>query len=178
MMDLRAVHRYTRAIFDLAEKANLLDKMDDQLIGICRLVLTHPEINHLVSNSTIAQGEKEDFISKIVPAGTSQLLINFVKLLIKKRRFKDLGPIQTEFHRSYERKRRIEEVVVLSAVSLSAENVSSLQKVLEKKLGSAVRLSSKIDSKMIGGLVLRFGGKEVNASFKDRLESIYQLLNS
>lgn len=178
MMDLRAVHRYARAIFDLAEKANLLDKMDDQLIAICRLVQTHPEINHLVSNSTIANSEKEDFIAKVVPADTLPLLVNFLKVLIKKRRFWELSAIQTEFHRSYERKRRIEEVVVITAVPLSSENTAKLEKVLEAKLKSDIQLIAKTDPKMIGGLILRFGGHEINASFRARLENLHQLLTA
>ncbi len=178
MMDLRAVHRYTRAIFDLAEKADLLDKMDDHLIAICRLVQTHPEINHLVSNSTIANAEKEDFISKVVPADTLPLLTNFLKVLIKKRRFWELSAIQTEFHRSYERKRRIEEVVVITAVPLSGENTAKLEKVLEGKLKSDIQLIAKTDPKMIGGLILRFGGHEINASFRARLENLHQLLTA
>lgn len=178
MMDLRAVHRYTKALFELAEQADQLDKIDDQLIGLCRLVVTHPEIHHLVSNSTIAQAEKEDFIGKVVPADTLPLLVNFLKVLIKKGRFWELQSIQTEFHRSYERKRRVEEVTVVSAVPLSDETTAKLEKILKQKLHLDINLIAKTDPKMIGGLILRFGGNEINASFRARLENLHQLLTA
>jgi F0F1-type ATP synthase delta subunit len=62
MMDLRAVHRYSKALYGLAEQKNQLDIIDDQLIAVRQLIEKHSEISNLVSNSTIALGEKEDFI--------------------------------------------------------------------------------------------------------------------
>lgn len=178
MMDLRAVHRYSESLFQLAERQGVLDKIDDQILAVRQLVETHREISHLISNSTIALAEKEDFIAKIVPADTLPLLINFLKVLIKKKRFWELTAIQVEFHRCYERKQRIEEVVVISAVPLSEANTSKLESTLTKKFNYNVRLISKTDPKMIGGLILRFGGNEVNGSFRSRLDALRQLLTA
>ena len=178
MMDLRAVHRYTKALFELAEQAGQLDKIDDQLVALSRLVVTHPEINHLVSNSTISRAEKEDFIGKVVPEDTLPLLINFLKVLIHKKRFLELSLIQTEFHRLYERNRRVEEVTVISAVPLSDETTAKLEKVLKQKLHLDINLVMKTDPKMIGGLILRFGGNEINASYRARLDNLHQLLSA
>lgn len=179
MIDLRAARRYSRALFELAmQQPGLEDTIDDQLLEIRKLSEKHPEIPHLASNSNIALAEKEDFISKVVPSETNALLVNFLKVLIKKKRFRELPGIQEEYHRLYEKKRRIEEVTVISAVPLSAENAARLEKMLENKLKSDIRLISKVDEKMIGGLVIRYGGQEINAGFRARLEAIGQLLSA
>jgi F-type H+-transporting ATPase subunit delta len=178
MKDLRAVHRYCRALYELAEKAGKLDVMDDQLLAVRKLVDKHPEISNLVSNSTITLAEKEDFLSKIVPADTLPVLINFLKVLVKKKRFRELAAIQEEFHRDYEKQCGIEEVTVISAVPLSAENAAKLKETLKLKLKSDIQLIAKTDSKIIGGLILRFGGQEINASFRARLDSLHQLLTA
>lgn len=176
MMDLRAVHRYSRALFGLAEKRNQLDSVDDQFLAVKEMVKKYAEISHLISNSTISRAEKEDFIGKIVPSDTLPVLVNFLKVLIKKKRFRELPLIQEEFHRLYERKRRIEEVTVISAVPLSPENTTKLGKILENKLKSDIRLSAKVNPKLIGGMILRFGGNEINASFRSRLDTLQQML--
>ena len=178
MMDHRAIRRYSEALFQLAEKQNLLSRVDDQLLLLRQLVEKHREIPHLVSNSTIALSEKEDFIQKVVPAGTLPLLINFLKVLIKKKRFKELVLIQEEFHRLYERKQRIEEVTVISAVPVSKNNTVRLQSTLEKKFNSNIRLVLKVDPEIIGGLILRFAGQEINAGFRSRLDALRQLLTA
>ena len=146
-LDMRAIYRYSRALYELAEKSGQLDKIEAQLTEIRHLVEKHLEITNLVSNSTITLAEKEDFISKIVPAGTLPLLINFLKVLIKKKRFRELALIQKNFHRLYEKQRRIEEVVVVSAVPLSHENSAKLKETLKEKLKSDVpqTLESEIE---------------------------------
>jgi len=178
MMDLRAVRRYSQALFEISAKENTLDAIDDQLLAVRQLVENHPEISNLVSNSTIALAEKEDFIAKVMPASLSPLLINFLKVLIKKKRFKELPAIQEDFHRRFEQLRRIEEVIVVSAVPLSESNISKLESALEKRLKSSIRLTAKTDPEMIGGLILRFGGHEINAGFRSRLDDLRQLLTA
>jgi F-type H+-transporting ATPase subunit delta len=178
MIDLRAVRRYSQALFELAVQSNQLDKIDDQLVALCKLVADHHEINHLVSNSTIALAEKEDFLGKIVSQDTLSLLLNFLKVLVKKRRFKELPSIQKEFHRLYEKNRKIEEVRVVTAVPLSPANAAKLEKVLGQKLKSDITLISETDPNMIGGIILRYGGQEINASFRARLENLHQLLTA
>ncbi len=152
-MDLRAARRYSLALYGLAEKAGQLDAIDDQFMAIRKLVDKHFEITNLVSNSTIRLAEKEDFIGKIVPEGTLPLMLNFLKVLIRKKRFRELVLIQEEFHRLYEKMRRIEEITVISAVPLSAANAAKLEETLKKKLNSAIQLIHKINPNMIGGLI-------------------------
>lgn len=176
MIDLRASHRYARALLELAAQREQLDLIDDQLLAVLEVVRKYPEISNLISNSTITIAEKEDFIGKIIPPETLPLLLNFLKVLIKKKRFSELSFIQGTFHRLYEKKRRVEEVVAVSAVPLSAANAARLEKVLEAKLRSDIRLTTETDPTMIGGLILRFGGNEMNASFKSRLETLRQRL--
>lgn len=178
MMDLRAFYRYSRALYELAEQQKMLDQIDDQLEAARKLTETHPEISHLLSNSTIALGEKEDFLTKVLPAGTNLLLINFLKVLVKKKRFLELSLIQKEFHRLYEKKKRVEEVIVISAAELSRENAAKLESVLEKKLGSDIRLVNKTNPNMLGGIVIQFAGHEINASFRSRLETLHQNLTA
>lgn len=178
MIDLRAVRRYAQALFNLSEQRDNLDKVDDQLLALRQLIEKHHEISNLMSNFTIGLAEKEDFIEKIVPQGTFPLLVNFLKVLSKKKRFKEFVAVQEEFHHIYEKKRRIEEITVVSAVRLSKQNVTKLENILKKKFNSEIRLEEQVDPKIIGGLILRYGGNEINASFKSRLEAIEQVLTA
>ncbi len=176
MTDHRAVLRYAHSLFDLSDKRTGLEAVERDFIRVRELVLQHPEITHLVSNSTISLSEKEDFMDKILPEDLSKLLFYFVKVLIKKKRFRELPLIQEEFHRLYEKKRGIREVELVTAVELSPSLQQKLNSALKKKLKSEIRLHPKTDPDLIGGLVLRFEGNEINASLKSRLEGLRQIL--
>ena len=178
MRDHKAARRYARALFGLADAdpAGKLDAADRDFTQVRALTDKHPEITRLVSNSTISLAQKEDLIDQIVPQGISSRLIHFLKVLIRKKRFADLGLIQEEFHRLYEKKKGIREVELVTAVELSPAVREKLNSVLKKRLKSEIRLHPKTDPDLIGGLILRFEGNEINGSLKSRLEELRQLL--
>lgn len=176
MMDPRAGVRYARALFALAGEANRLDKIEKELLDTVALTARHPEILNLVRNTTISREEKEDFIGKILPPGFSSLLVNFLKVLVRKKRFPDLPLIQDRFHRLYEEKRGLQKVRVESAVALTGALEEKLRRALEKKLNRKVTLESSTNPALLGGLVLDFDGARIDGSYRTALEGLRQIL--
>lgn len=176
MIDFKVSRRYARALFGLSGQDQKLEALDQDFQKARALVEKHPEITHLVLNSTISRAEKEDFIDKILGTDLSKLLIDFVKVLIRKRRFSHLRLIQEEFHRLFEKKQGIQEVQVLTPVPLPQLHEQKLLAALEKNLKARVRLRSATHPEMIGGLILRFDGKELDLSYRTRLQELRQTL--
>jgi len=168
--------RYARALFSIAESQTQADLVEKDLSRAMSIVKQYSEIQHLVLNPTIPQTEKEDFVDKIFPSDITPLVIQFIKVLIKKGRFGEFATIQEEFHKLYEKKLGIQEVTAITAVPLSKENEDKLIHVLEDKFKSKIHLINEADPKIIGGLILRFNGSEINGGYKARLEEIKQAL--
>ena len=106
MKNYRVAKRYAQALLELAEGEEELEAIYLDLIETAQLIERHSEISCLLMNTTIAREEKEDFLEKILPKKTSPLLLNFIKVLVKKRRFQDLDLIREEFRRLYEEKKK------------------------------------------------------------------------
>ena len=176
MMDHRAVSRYSRALLGMAEETGQWEAIDEGLIVVRGLVEKHPEITHLVMNSTIGIPEKEDFLDKILPANTPRLIANFMKLLVVKGRFSEFRHIQEEYHRLSEEKRGVREVTAITAVPMPAATEARLKELLKKKLKAEIRLVAQVEPRMLGGLIVRFGGKEVDASYRSHLDALKQNL--
>src|SRR3989338_9486580 len=119
MSDALATARYAHALFDLGKERNELEAIANTLKEIGLAISRHPEISHLVLNSTISQTEKEDFIDKVFPSAGSRLAIEFVKLLIRKRRFHQFDAMQKAFEKRYDEKMGFREVTVITAVPLT-----------------------------------------------------------
>ncbi|MDP3919291.1 MAG: ATP synthase F1 subunit delta [Candidatus Omnitrophota bacterium] len=178
MIDHRATGRYSRALFGLAEKAAALKQTDADLEAVCLLVEKHAEITNLVANSTISRPEKEDFISKILPPKTSSLVLHFIKILIKKKRFRELVAIQRHFRKLYEKQQGLQEVVAVTVETMSDANEKRLVEMLAKKLKAEIRLVKEVDPRIIGGLIVRFNGTEIDASYQSRLAEVKQKLKA
>lgn len=176
MIDPRAGLRYAQALFGLAEKAGELERMEKELLEAKVLVERYPEISHLLK-TTLSREEKEDFVEKVsLPEGFSNLLVNFLKVLVKKRRFQELALIQERFHRLYEQKKGLQRVRVESAVGLDEAVQEKLRRTLEKRLRRTVYLETAVDPEILGGLILDFDGTQIDGSFRTVIHELRQKL--
>jgi len=169
-----AVTRYSKALLGLAEERGSLKETFESMQEVLTALNKHPEISHLILNPTIARQEKEDFIDKVFPSPMSKLVVEFLKVLVKKHRFNEFTAIFEEFSKLYNQKRGFINVLVKTAVPLSKGNQEKLQKRLEEKLKSEIQLSAETDSQMIGGLTIQYNGFEINGSYRNHLNKIKQ----
>ncbi len=168
--------RYAKALFEIADEKGSLDAVNQECAAFAEAIRKNPAVLKLILNSAVSGAEKERFLEKILAGKSSGLLLNFLKVLLDKKRFAQLGPIQLEFQRLCEQKQGIKEVSVISAVPLSEPFKSRLSAYLSKTLGVKIRMLSEVRPKILGGLILRFGHHQYNASFRHRLETIRQRL--
>lgn len=176
MMDQRASDRYARALLGLARERGELELIDATLIQLCELIDQNPAITHVILNSTIQDNEKGVFLEKLLIGNESELLKGFLKLLIKKRRFQELPGIQEKFHKLVEKEKGLLEVTAISAAPLSENNQNLLVSTLAAKLKAEIRLLQEVDKALIGGVIIRFEGREIDASFKSKLSDLKQRL--
>jgi F-type H+-transporting ATPase subunit delta len=168
--------RYAKALFDIAEEKGTVEAVNQELGAFSEAVSKNPIVLKLVRNSAVSTKEKELFLEKILNGKASPLVLNFLKVLLNKKRLADLGIIQLEFQRIFEQKQGIKEISVISAVPLSESFKTRLSAHLSKTLKTKIRMLSEVRPKILGGIILRFGHHQYNASFRNRLETIRQRL--
>jgi F-type H+-transporting ATPase subunit delta len=190
MSHVIAAGRYTRALFGLAEKEGRLAEMDTALHALAKVLEAQPKVLLLVANPTLTNREKYALAMGALAGEKAGLLERFLRVLIDKKRFALLPDIQKIFHDSFEKKQGVQEVEMLSAVPFSFETREKFKKVLTRKLRDSskmdgedrpltdIRLIPKVDRSLLGGFILRFNGKEIDCSFKNRLYEIRQKLFS
>ena len=176
MKDHRIALRYAQALIGLADQGGNLDELDKELLETRELVEKHPEISYLLMNTTISRDEKEDFLEKILPEKTSALLLNFMKVLIKKRRFQDWPLMVEKFHALYEQRKGIQRVRVESAAPLDEILQDKLRRALEKKLKREIILEPAVNPALLGGLILDFEGNQIDGSYRTALQELKQRL--
>jgi len=178
MSDTIAAGRYTRALFELAEKEGRLAEVDAGLHGLARVLETQPKVLRLMANPTLTSEEKYALALETLADRKPGLLERFLHVLIDKKRFALLPEIQKNFHDRFEKKQGVQEIEMFTAVPFSSKVQEKFKATLTKKLRSEIRLIPKTDASLLGGFILRFNGKEIDCSFKNRLHEIQQKLFS
>ena len=98
------------------------------------------------------------------------VLNDFLKFLIKNNDFALVDKIVVSFNELIKLASGVLEIEIISARPLSSLSDLNIKKYLANKSGASdVKISEEIDNSMIGGFILRYDDKVVDASLKQSL---------
>ena len=169
--------RYARAFFEIAREDNQLEKYHDELKNFASLLEENKDLKEFLSNPILDRADKKAVIEALLQRiSVSGITVNFLKLLIDKQRMGIFSGIVSCYREFMDNALGKVRVNVKTAFPLSAELTKNLQKGLEGLTGKQVEMAVGEDASLIGGIVVRVGGKLYDGSVKTQLDNIRNLL--
>ncbi|WP_260922493.1 F0F1 ATP synthase subunit delta [Novosphingobium sp. 9] len=169
--------RYASALFDLASEAGTVSTVESDLEGLGQALRESAEMADLIRNPQLsrkAAGQAIDAVAGVL--GVSPLTRNFLGVLAANRRLASLPGIVTAFAAIAAAQRGEVSAEVASAHPLSEAQVEELRHKLEAREGRKIKLSTRIDPELLGGLVVTIGSKRIDSSIRTRLNSLAQAM--
>jgi F-type H+-transporting ATPase subunit delta len=173
MRQTKVAQRYAKAIFDLAVETSKLEevKNDFELIQSVQ----NKDL-HLMLMSPIVKGEKKIAIFEAVFSKHIQpITSSFFKLIFSKGRSVAINDIINAFIEKYRIQKGIKLVELTTAVEVSKEIQGNISEVLKENSllkGKSIELKTKVDSSIIGGLIVQVDDKLFDASIRHDLQVI------
>ena len=167
------VRRYSQAVFNIALQAKELNRWQSDLRKIASLV-KDTALFALLQDSELDFDSKARVLSERLGDINPQVL-KLVSLLVTKGRLDMIGDIADEYQRLLDNYRGIEgaEVAeVTTAIPLDDEDRLRLAQRLTTIVGKPVVLKPKVDSSLIGGIIIRIGDKLIDGSIRSKLEAL------
>lgn len=161
---------YAQALFEVALELDNLDQIRDELGFINETFKTHPEFYEVFRTPKINKEERKDIITNVFGDKVSKEVMNFMKILIDKRRGTAVSGIYSEYVTMVDEKKGVVKAVVESAIELTSEEQIALTEKLAKVTQREVRLTCVVKPEVIGGLIVRIGDKVIDGSVKSRLD--------
>jgi len=165
-------HVYSDALFEAAIEENKVDLLFEELGQITDLFTTHPEFFELFKTPKINIEEKKKSIEEVFSGKISDEMMNFLKVILDKRRSSAIFGIKNEFDKKVYAHKGIEKATVESAVALDEAEMKGLEAKLAEMTGKQIELKNIINTDVIGGLLLRVGDKVVDGSIRRRLNDM------
>jgi F-type H+-transporting ATPase subunit delta len=100
------------------------------------------------------------------------LTANFLQLIAKNRRLFAVTDIIKAFRALVARHRGQSSAEVTSAVPLEEGQIRAIQAALSAALHKDVQLEAKVDSALLGGLVVRVGSRMIDNSLRTKLNNL------
>ena len=169
--------RYSRALFEVVNESNELDKTENDIRNFQSLFNSSPEIKNFIQNPTQSKNTQNSVILLITEKlGFSKNLKNFFLLLIEKRRIFFVKKISKSFLKLCSKKRGELNASLISSKELSRTELDEISKDLSKSMGSTIKFEYKVDKELIGGLKLQIGSFMIDTSIQNKLKKYKQAM--
>lgn len=164
--------RYAEALVDIAQDAMAIDAYKEQLMGFTEAYKELPELKKFLLSPEIAYTDKKALLDKLFE-GQNTMLSSFLKLLLDKGRMSSISGIYEEYTKLANERSRIIQIEVTSAMPIEAHQEEKLKlKYIEEYKAYKANLTSRVDSSLIGGIIVKIGDRLIDGSIAGRLKSL------
>lgn len=168
---------YAKALFLLAEEKEAMQAILSDLKQADAALSEEPDYVSLLDSPSLPREEKDALIDEAF-ASVDKDLCSFLKILCAKHALYTLSRITDTYEALCDEAMGIIRAEAITAAPLSEEQSNRLTKQLEQKTQKTVILKNTVDPGVLGGVKLRYMGKQLDGSLQSRLEAIRESLQS
>ncbi len=163
------IDAFAGSLVELAKIDEGLDIVDRDLRLVKETVAGHMDLKKTLADTGVALEQKQAVIRELFHNKVSETTQHFLQMLIGLGRFEAVPDIAQAFAQRLEAEENKVIAEVTTAVAIDAKFSRRLATKLSEMAGREVTIRSTVDADLIGGIVVRIGGKLVDASVRNQL---------
>jgi len=176
MAELAVASTYAKALFDAAADAKKEELIGDELKELENLLSAEPDFFEFLKTPLMDKKTKKEAIADLFKDKLSSETINFLFILIDKRRAGELFKIADQYWKMFDRKMNVSDGEIYTAMPLKREQIEVFAEKVSQLINKNVKLVNITDKSIIGGVKIIIEGKVIDATVKKRLKEMYYTL--
>jgi F-type H+-transporting ATPase subunit delta len=165
--------RYASALFELASETKAAESVGHQIASVGAAIDASDDLKRLVLSPVFSSDQQIAALTGVAAElGVGGITLNFLKLLAKNRRLAALPDVVKAYAILLATSKGEVSGEVTSAQPLNDAQLSELKAALKSSLGRDVALSTKVDSSILGGLIVKVGSRMMDNSLKTKLQNL------
>ena len=174
----KTARTYGEALYELAREEGVDDEILAQLEMTVGFFAENPQYPRLLSLPSLPKKERCAVLDESLRDSVHPYLLNFLKILVEHGTIRILSGCEEAYRLRYNDDHGILEVTAVTAVPLDEQLEEKLHSRLEQKTGKRIRLRTKVDPAVLGGVRLETEGLRLDGTIRSRLDDIQTLLRS
>ena len=168
---------YGDALFELAVEENKVDELLGEIVQLQEILKSNEEFGKLLTHPKIIKEEKLKVVTNVFKGRISDELLGFLTIVISKDRYQDIDEILEYFLTEVKKYKGIGVATVTTAMPLRDDQCKKIeQKLLDTTEYKSMEMHYKLDTTLIGGMVIRIGDRVVDSSISTKLNELQKEL--
>ncbi len=176
MRDRIVSDKYAEALLVTAKKQGSMDLIANEILLLQPIFADKSQLQRFLIGPQITNDAKTALVTKTFESRISTLLYQFLMIVLRKHRIDHIANIFSEYLRLVDIERGIQEAKVTTVITLDSETQSRLQAKLEQLTGKKIRLHTRVDSKILGGVIIHMDNTLIDGSFRTKLIDLREKL--
>ncbi|MCE5273363.1 ATP synthase F1 subunit delta [bacterium] len=168
-----AAKEYAKALFLLARRTDRIEVIAGDFEAFIHILETDPKLRLFLLAPQISAEKKGQVFRDALGGKVDDNFLRFLLVVFEKRRHDLLEEINVAYHEELDRYYDRVEVAAATAVEMTESENSALSAKLAGRLGKKIVLRTKVDPRLLGGLVCRIGDVVYDGSLRRRIDRLY-----
>lgn len=169
---------YAAALFELACNADMINNVGQELSAVTQFANSEKEFLDINVSPYFSLEFKSQLLQKLFADKVAELTLNFLQVVNKHNRMRCLPLIAEDYETLLDEHFGRAVVNVTLSRELNQHEIQNLAAEISSVLSSEVKLSVKIDSSIIGGIIIRKGDMIIDNTIKTQLHEAVKAITS
>ena len=164
---------YALALYQLAKESSELDKVEEGIKSLSKLLKDSPDFKEAILNPTVVKEDKQHVLLSIADKNNfSNTLKKFLGFIAIKNRLFFLNKICSAFLNLISINRGELKAKIVSSKKLSLEEQQKIEKELSKDFKSSLKIDYDYNPDLIAGVKIQIGSIMIDTSIKSKLKKL------
>ncbi len=169
--------RYASALFDIARDQRQIESVGKSLDALGQALLNSKDFNELVTSPLVSRKEAGKAFAALAPQlKLDPVTTNFLGVLARNGRKSQLRAVIRAFRRLAAEHRGEATAEVVTARALNDDQLAQLKQQLRARAGRDVNIDATVDPTLLGGIVVKLGSQQIDASIRTKLNRLAQAM--
>jgi len=163
---------FINALLDVALQKGQFDQIEKDLELVSGVMKKHGNLKKVLFHPSISRNSKKDVMKNVFGKAVSSLMLNFLSLLVDRRKETILEYIPDVYRALADGKKGVVKATVQTVAPLTGERLDYFKKQLKKITGKTVELEVVQNPDILGGMVIQIGNKMIDGSVVNKLKNL------
>lgn len=164
--------RYATALYMYAHKHGKDKQIYKEAIKLSNSFLQFEALPRTLANPVLPAAQKEKLLVLCSGGEVSDEFLNFIRLVIRRKREEFLQVISLMYQDIYRKERKLLHVDIVTAVPIDKKTEKEIVDRLEQLTHETVDIVTTVDPEIIGGYIMRWDTYRWDASIRSQLRQI------